>query len=707
MADSSGSGRRKIWRITSFALGLALAAACQNDSPGRQTPGRIARCDIQGMPACTDSQGCSAAGLCMDGCCHAACTVANDCAEAAGCGEFGCVCEEGACIPTPCSASAECEEDRSCVAGTCVEPEPVEAASCRLSPPFAAIRSGEKLAFSLEAFDSEGKLIVPTPAFQLETSDPNRAQAGKIHIVGGESVGAVEVLGRIGNVSCAAEVESYGEPAEGKVRILAIDALSRLPVQGAHVQIEGVTTGETTDERGLAIFDRDALPPAPRIVSVFHEGYSYVSLFDVSSSDILVPLSRNPERPLAGGFTGTFKSELFEPSRLNFGLAGASFPGNLIDLDVFILVGPIERVEIDIGGARSADLSAGLVFGLGNTWFKESYRVEALPNACADRLASQEGRCGYRTAWGLAGGIPLEDLPLDAIESGGEVDAGSLLAELLPNIRRLRSAIVPSIAVEALPRAGGEPDWERLPKLDMVADKRLALRADVRIPPLPGEAVDGVIGIVGAQVPHEGLVPMGLTGAVAEEGSREIVDPVRGRNGVLDLRFAPLHGGIEGSDYVVFVLAVDLEGLSGGKACTAEDRSGCTPVSGLLTSAKSLPWGSVVDLHGEGFLDFAEEALFDPGARRLDVGAPVEGATLMRLKILSKGAGWELYFPADRTSIEIPTPIAAPDRMEDPSSSLQVMDADLDLDALLAPGEVDLSDFTLRARRFSTMDLPR
>lgn len=706
MASRSGSGFGRAWRMGCFAIGLAVAASCGEETSGREEPTKLARCDLEGVPAC--GAGCGEGSVCLEGCCLAVCAATAECADAPGCEAFGCVCDEGACVPTACSATSECEAGLRCVGGACVEVEPVEAASCRLSPPFGFIRPGGELRFALEAFDAAGALIVPTPDFDLETSDPRRAAAGSDRILGGESAGVVEVIARTGDITCAAEVESYGALGEGELRILAVDSLSRLPVEGAQVQIEGADPiAATTDARGMLLLERDELPPTPWTISLFHDDYTYLSLFDVSGADLLFPLAPNPEPPLAGGFSGSFDSALFEPSRLNFGLAGASIPGNLIDLDVSILVGPVERVEIDVGGARSADLSAGLVFGLGNTWFKEDYRVEALPNACADRAASREGRCGHRTAWGLAGGIPLEDLPLDSIESGGEVDAGALLAQLLPNIRRLRSAIVPSFDVEARPRVEGAPDWDRLPRVDMEARERLSLSADVRLPPLPGERVDGVIGIVGARVLHEGLVPLGLTGAVAEEGSREIVDPVRGRSGRLDLRFAPLHGGIEGSDYAVFVLAVDLGGLSGGKGCTEADRSGCTPVAGLVASQRSLPWGTEIDLAQAGFLAFADEARFDPAARRLEVGTPVEGATLMRLEIESEGRGWELYFPADRSSIEVPVPAAAADRMEEPASALQVMEADLDLDALAAPGAEDLSDFTLRARRFSTMDLPR
>lgn len=705
MGEGSGIGGR---RALGAAIGLLLALGCDGGRDVRQDPGRRARCDIGGLASCKDAASCGGNSVCFEGCCLAACASSADCEGAPGCDDFGCVCDQGACIPTSCSASSECDGGRSCVGGSCVEVPAVEASSCSLSPPWATVRAGGEVRYALRAFDARGERIVPTPSFRLETSDPNLASASGDRVVGGSEAGTVEIIARLGSITCSAELESHGEVARDRVRILVVDALSRLPVEGARVQVEtgGAPLLATTDGRGEALFDRAALPSA-RTLSVFHEDYTYVSLVGLTGSDHLVPLSPNPETPLAGGFSGAFESDLFEPSRLNFGLAGASLPGNLIDVDVSILVGPIERVEIDVGGARSADLSAGLVFGLGNTWFKERYRVEALPGACEDRAASEQGRCGFRTAWGLAGGIPLEDVPLDAIQSGGQVNAGQLLAELLPQVRRLRSAVVPSFPIEPEPRVNGEPNWEKLPRLDLDAEKRLSLRVDVELSPLPSDLVDGVIALVGARVEGEGMVPLGLTGAVAEEGTRELVDPVRGRRGVLDLRFAPMHGGIEGSDYLVFVIAVDLEGLSGGTTCTPDDRRGCTPISGLVASARSLPWGTEVDLSTPGFLGFADGALFDPSRRRLEVGTPVDGATLMRLETVSKGRAWQIYFPATASGVTVPLPADVPDRMEEASASLQVMDADLDLDALTGPGRDDLSDFTLRARRFSTMDLPR
>src|SRR5690606_22706720 len=184
-------------------------------------------------------------------------------------------------------------------------------------------------------------------------------------VLGGEGEGIVEVLARVGRATCTAELESLGALPDGRARVVVLDALSRLPVEGARVQVEagGDPVVATTDARGVAAWALDALPPPPWTISVFHEDRRYVTLVGVSEPDVLVPLWPNPDRPLAAGFSGRFHSSRFEPSRLNFGLAGATIPGNLVDLDVFVLVGPVETVPIDIGGARSADLSAGLVFG--------------------------------------------------------------------------------------------------------------------------------------------------------------------------------------------------------------------------------------------------------------------------------------------------------------------------------------------------------
>jgi|GEM_PF-2260928 len=704
MGEGSGfAGRRGI----ALAIGMAVVLGCDGNRDIGREPQRRARCDLGGVSDCRDSAECGPSGICFEACCLRACAAAADCAGVPGCEGFSCVCDQGACIPISCSSSGECGAGRSCVGGVCVEVREVEARSCRLSPPWATLRAGDEVRFAIAAFDAADRRIVPAPPFVLETSDFRRAVADGDLVRGGGEAGPVEVVAQVAGTTCSAEVLSLGERNPDRVRVAVVNALSRLPVEGARVQVETALGPAlaTTDARGEASFERGSLP-TPRTLSVFHEDYAYVTLVEIEEDDLFVPLLPNPDGPLAGGFSGAFRSPLFEASRLNFGLAGASFPGNLLDLDAFVLVGPVERVEIDIGGARSADVSAGLVIGLGNTWFKQDYRVEALPGACTDREASAEGRCGHRTAWGLAGGIPLEDVPFDAIQTGGEVDAGKLLAELLPHVRRLRSAVVPSLPIEFAPRVDGRPDWAALPRLDLEASMRLSLRVDLALPPLPSDLVDGAIAVVGARVPQEGVVPLGLTGAVAEEGTRELFDAVRGRRGVLDLRFAPQHGGIEGSDYVVFAIAVNLQGLSGGLPCTLDERSGCTPISGLVAPASSLPWGTVVDLSRLGFLALADRAVFDPAHRRLDLGAPVEGATLMRLEVLSRGRVWHLYFAPERGGVTFPVPADMPDRMEGSSASLQAMDADLDLDALLGPGGEDLSDFTLRARRFSTIDVP-
>lgn len=697
-------GRRGI----ALAVVVAATLGCDENREIRRDPERRGRCDLGGFSSCRQSADCGPGASCFEGCCLSACGATADCDAAPGCDGFGCVCDQGACIPVSCSAAEECEEGQACVGGVCVGPGAVEARFCRLSPPWATLRAGDEMRYAVAAFDAEGRRIVPTPAFRLESPDARRAIVDGDRVTGGPESGRVEIVAKVGAASCTAEVLSLGQKDPDRVRVVAIDALSRLPVEGARVQVEGDPSPAlaTTDARGEASLERGALP-ARRTVSVFHEDHTYVTLVDVEADDLLVPLLPNPDGPLAGGFSGAFRSELFEASRLNFGLAGASFPGNLLDLDVFVLVGPVERVEIDIGGARSADVSAGLVIGLGNTWFKERYRVEALPGACEDREASASGRCGFRTAWGLAGGIPLEDVPFDAIQSGGEVEAGRLLAQLLPHVRRLRSAVVPSLPIEFAPRVDGRPDWAALPTLDLEASTRLSLRVDLALPPLPSELVDGAVAVAGARVLGEGVVPLGLTGAVADEETRELVDAVRDRRGVLDLRFAPQHGGIEGSDYVVYAIAVNLEGLSGGLPCTPDERSGCTPISGLVAAAQSLPWGTVVDLSSPGFLGLADRALFDPATRRLDIGGEVEGATLMRVEILSRGRGWLVYFPSGLDGVTLPVPAETSDRLEEPSVSLQAMDADLDLDALLGPGGEDLSDFTLRARRFSAIDVPR
>lgn len=702
--------------LLGLVVGVALVAAgCGDQGPSqRRDSARPSRCDIETLAACGANKSCGAGAICLEGCCHAPCASAGECLGAVGCDAFGCVCEDGACLPISCSSDPECPAPLACVGGNCVEAGAAAVHHCALTPRWETLRPGSAIAYRLIAFEEDGSVVEGPVPFTVESSHPARVEVVGTTVRGGEESGEVEMVATAGGATCAATLWNAGEAPADVLRVLVVDGASRLPIEGALVQVEvgGASVSQDTDAAGLAELPLDALGPAPRTISVFHDDFAYLTVVGVESADVRLPLSRHDVAPLVGGFRGVFDSAFFQPSRLSFGLAGASIPGNLLDLEVAELVGPIERVEIDLGGARSADLSAGLVFGLGNTWFKEVYRATAAAGACDDRAASLAGACGFRVAWGLAGGIPLEELPLDAIATEGEVDAGSLLAQLLPSMRRLRSAIVASFPIEPRPRtAGGEPPWGDLRRLDLSASQRLSLRTNVRIPSLPSDAMDGVVALVGAQVPGMGMVPLGLTGAL-DEGvagggapTGVILDPSTGRRGVLDLRFAPLHGGLEGSDYLVMVLAVDLQGLGGGKGCTLDDRAGCTPISGRITSRASLPWGSDVDLDGGGFLGLADRATFDPASRRLELGGAIAGATLLRLQLESHERKWHVVFPA-ASGVSVPVPAGIGDRMEAARASVQAMALEGSLGELLSYGKEDLSDFTLRSPRFSTIDLP-
>src|SRR5690606_25228045 len=144
---------------------------------------------------------------------------------------------------------------------------------------------------------------------------------------------------------------------------------------------------------------------------------------------------------------------------------------------------------------------------------KQTFHALGVPGVCADREDAAAAGCGIRAAWGIAGGVPLIDLPIDEITEGG-VGAGELRARLLPHFQRFRSAVVRDVPF-ALHRGGADaPAWERFAPHDLQATQRMALRAEVRVPSLPArgeEAMDGVVIFGGADVPDRGLVPLGIT----------------------------------------------------------------------------------------------------------------------------------------------------------------------------------------------------
>lgn len=699
-------------------LVLAWAAGCSSGdgTVGRRDRTTAPKCELEGVTACSDDAACGAGMRCSDGCCLAACAAADDCGADA-CGPSGCVCDEGACRARTCSADAECAAGQACSAGTCVAmPDAALASTCTVAPRWSVLRAGATRPLSVQAYDASGRPLPIHAGFTFASDEPSRVavdEAGTARAEGG--AGTATITASLGGASCTAEVLAFAPPPEGTLRAVVVDELTGLPVANAQVQVEtgAVPLTATTDATGAATFALAALPAGTRTISAFPADYAYVTVAGTGATDLLLPVRRLVPADRAGGFRGTFgPAEIFHPDNVQAGVAGTSIPGNLIDLSFSILIGPSRLTRVTIGNERDVRIPSGVVLGLGNTFFKQEYQALGVPGVCEDRARTASGTCGVRTAWGVAGGVPLLDLPIDEITEGGEdLSVGALLSQLLPHFQRFRSAVARDVSFDLQPAAGGGPAWDAFTRVDLRATARMALRSTVALPQLPrlGDGwLDGAIVFGAADVPDRGVVPLGLTAGVdADTAAGETPD---GRIDELALRIAPLHGGLEGSDYVVLALAANFAGMSAeGGRCAPEDRSGCAAVSGLVDRAPSYPFDRRVDFAaGQGFVAPAEGASWNDAARTFATGGvPAGGANVMRVK-LSAGDGrvWHVWLPADAGEVAVPMPAGVADRAAGARASVQALRLSVGLDELVRFDESSLADLVGLLSGFSTVDLP-
>ncbi len=224
---------------------------------------------------------------------------------------------------------------------------------------------------------------------------------------------------------------------------------------------------------------------------------------------------------------------------------------------------------------------------------KGSVSAQGLAGTCTDtsgapnEAAIATGSCGTRTAWALAGDVPLGDLPIDAIASGGTLDVGKILSRIIPIFKKFNSSVVRDVqfTLKTTPKdAMGKPVFTDTADFSTAnhtffqtatpttTEVPLAFNMVGKVPSLPkfrNTYVDAVILLGGAIVPGRGVVPLGLGAAVnvatpvddKTDPQSELTTP-----GLMTLRMSPTHHGIEGNPYGVVALAVSAKSITDASA---------------------------------------------------------------------------------------------------------------------------------------------
>lgn len=526
--------------------------------------------------------------------CAPACRVREDCGAAArgpypvpGCDTaLGCQCDEGRCVPSLCSADADCP-GAACRNGACVAP-PAEASRCVVHPDYALVPEGGRVEFAVRTVDALGGSSAPPdvrwtvlagltgtpsgPRAALTASAPTRRTVG--------------VRADVAGATCSAEVEVLAAAPPGHVRVLATDGLTGRGVEGAVLQLADPDTGAQlglsgpSDARGVLLLP---LPSgrATANLSVFHPEYGYVTVarlpLAAGGADLAIGLRRNPLDRF-GGYRGTFTQVPASP-HLHLGFAGLAADGDPLELSAAQTVGPTTPTHIRIGtrfNRPNVPLPAGVFLALAaDPPMKGTYSAQGPASSCDPlpqepdpEAAARAGRCGSGVAWALAGDVPVNDLPLDLLATPGPLNLSALLSRSIPLVKRFNSSVRRELSYPLVPTPGaatGAPSFSDQAHL-VVHDHPfgqlpLGFAFVARVPPLPRfrtRHAESVLLQGGAQGAGLGLgfVPLGMGAAVNENGNA-LTDLQGGlaAEGLVAVRMAPTHHGLEGAPYQLVVVA--------------------------------------------------------------------------------------------------------------------------------------------------------
>ncbi|MBZ4419921.1 carboxypeptidase-like regulatory domain-containing protein [Myxococcus sp. RHSTA-1-4] len=633
--------------------------------------------------------------------CAPACRTPEDClaarraeyalAECDG-SPLGCQCDMNRCMPGVCAADADCGGGRVCRDGACVVPPAAETVdACEVTPDVVVGRPGLPVVFTVWARDKAGAPVVPRDGVTWRarapavTGEGTGSSARFVLAEPGDEREAVEA--RVGSATCRARVTVLPAtvPAGG-VRVLVVDELTGRPVPLATVAVSNaagaLTASAVTGPEGATW-----VPATGEVgLSVFHADYGYLTLArqDVTGErDVRLALRRNPLDRF-GGVRGTFgedpKSDEATPA-LRLGLAGLSMPGLPAELAPEALLGPEREVEVALGNSRRRlSLPSGAALWLAGTPPMEvnapgvaGFCDTSLEGVVEAELAVRAGACGTRAAWALQGGLPLRELPLNALEPG--VDPLLLLGRLVPGSPRFSSTVRRDtrFTLDLTPGiTSGAPDVEsvRYPRAVSFAEGgvRLAFPFAVRVPELPryrGVYLDRAYVLATVSAPGRGVVPLGLGAATnaAPADPNTDKDERLASPGLVLVRMAPAHGGLEGQPYRLVVAATS--------TLAREDASAAVATSALLVDLPGPdfdPQGSRPVEPRTGFLGLPEDARYNfdsaawQGLEARQFRADVdEAASLVRVVFTNRaGRRWTVLADPDhaRAGFRLPRPPA-------------------------------------------------
>lgn len=543
--------------------------------------------------------------------CEPSCHSKEDCSAAVR-GEFaldycagnlGCQCDEGKCVASLCSADVDCGASSVCRNGACVAaPAASEATKCQIIPDYVVTTQNSTLKFSVSTWKGNEPLVVKdgiTWTAAAPLSGNATGTSGSFTASGTATTATDALTVTVGSATCKAKVVSLAAQTSG-LRVVVTDELSGRPVTGADVVLSNPTTGaqvgtlQTTSSDGIATF---ASVTAAVNVNVFSTTHNYLTIVNydaATGSKTLSAVLRRNQTDKYGGYKGTFTNVPTSPN-IKAGIAGMSIAGSVTDLSVTQLLGPTVPTDVVIGtivNQQDVPLPAGTFLQYDTNVIKGTVSAQGLAGICTDASGNPDeakilaGTCGTRTAWALAGDVPLSEISGAASSITGGVDNinyGQLLSQVLPIFKRFNSSVSRDVqfTLENTPGSCAsstsctyDPDFSNTTNFVTVdhdfQQMPLGFNFVVAPPDLPqfkNTYVDGLILLGGSIVPGRGVVPLGLGIGVNQNPVDPKTDAQSGLNpGNVTMRMAPTHHGLEGTQYGVIALAASLKSATDASA---------------------------------------------------------------------------------------------------------------------------------------------
>ena len=652
------------------------------------------------------------------------CSDSSRCVELYG-PAFECL-DNGLCVPSACGRSGDCPKNHYCTGGRCAPiPGCDEIADIFIDPVLPVIRSSEVRPLTAHVIDELGTII--PAAFEIEWTsvNPDVVSVDQNGVARGGFTSDTTTIAarlafdseecRIHELSATVSLQNFA-PVEKGVRLIVVDHRNGHTIGGATVVL-GDQTMITPEEgdKGVVVFEN---ADQPCDMHVFHPEYHYLSLVELETDDILVPLRRFYGVNQVAGIRGRLDYSSIPDIRrkdTRFGVMGMAFVRSLLDLH--------------IGTAFSTSVMTDIFFeGPFHDEIPLPSNVQLVPDdGGTGRELLAVGHEGSSVAWSMGGflsGADLMELVIERLDDDWGVINAFLLASLsyagnfyhgiLPGIELESHSMVPDDGERLAEPYDREdlngngsvddfiPNYETFTplgeplSLTQPLNRRIQVETG-RLPIFMGHMLDGVFTLVGTRMGGGQFVPLGVgTKVVNADGLGDKPSVCKG--GDVWMNYAPYYGGLY-DDYVLLAYAL--------------------PFSQLFTkNERMLSFSAIVSLNfdpspGEpdaitmgDFMEFVPYAQVDDVTRRVQV-MPIADSDFLRISFTAAGRQWEILVKAQADEggvVEINLPIPPGDDPFGPELEVTAVELkpDISLDDLAEFNDKPISRLDRYITRYSS-----